>query len=176
MTLREKQREYTGWTTAAEEEFELLYYRYRGLMVRVAERILKNNVDAEDALSQAFIAIYEKFSRISNIDSPETKAFVIAIVKRKAHDIIRKNKIVIVPYNEETITQPVYDEEELGVVKALDRLTASYRNVIVWKYVMGYTTEEISHMLEKSHGAVTKLIWRAKEALREELSAEGIEL
>lgn len=128
------------------------------------------------SLSQAFIAIYEKFSRISNIDSPETKAFVIAIVKRKAHDIIRKNKIVIVPYNEETITQPVYDEEELGVVKALNRLTASYRNVIVWKYVMGYTTEEISHILGKSRGAVMKLIWRAKEALREQLSAEGIEL
>lgn len=167
---------YTGLRKSKEAEFELLYDRYRGHMVRAANRILKNTADAEDALSQAFIAIYEKFSRISDIDSPETKAFVIAIVKRKAHDIVRKNKMVIVPYNEETITQPVFDEEELGVVKALNRLTASYRNVIVWKYVMGYTTEEISCMLEKSHGAVTKLIWRAKEALREELKAEGIEV
>ena len=38
-------------------KFETLYEEYRDVMYAVAKKILRNNMDAEDALHQAFVNI-----------------------------------------------------------------------------------------------------------------------
>ena len=71
-------------------QFAALYETYRGLMFYTANNILHNAQDAEDAVHQAFISLAENFSKIKAIECPQTRAFVVIIVERKAIDLLRK--------------------------------------------------------------------------------------
>ena len=73
-------------------KFEKIYHLYRGLMFYVANRILQNEQDAEDAVHQAFLAIIIHLKKISEIDCPKTKSFVVIITENKAIDMIRERK------------------------------------------------------------------------------------
>ncbi|MBR6312114.1 MAG: RNA polymerase subunit sigma-24, partial [Oscillospiraceae bacterium] len=44
--------------------FARLYLRYRGMMFRVARELLKSDMDAEDAVHQAFLSILNHFSKV----------------------------------------------------------------------------------------------------------------
>ena len=48
-------------------KFETLYEEYRDVMYAVAKKILRNNMDAEDALHQAFVNIAENMEKILNL-------------------------------------------------------------------------------------------------------------
>lgn len=79
-------------TEQERQSFEALYLRYRGLMLSVARQFLTEPQDAEDAVHQAFLSILKNFHKISSVDCPETRAFVVIIVERKAMDILRAKK------------------------------------------------------------------------------------
>lgn len=61
---------------------EQIYLQYRGLMFYVADRILKNQQDAEDAVHQTFVKIAENIKKISEPVCPKTRALVVTIVER----------------------------------------------------------------------------------------------
>ena len=48
-------------------KFETLYEEYRDVMYAVAFKILCNNMDAEDALHQAFVNIAENMEKFLNL-------------------------------------------------------------------------------------------------------------
>ena len=73
-------------------KFEQIYMKYKGLMFYVANDILHNEHDAEDAVHQAFIKIAENIKKIMEVDCPKTKGYVVTIVENKAIDLYRKNK------------------------------------------------------------------------------------
>lgn len=73
-------------------KFEELYSRYRDVMLWTAGKLLSNWADAEDAVHQAFVSVIENLHKISQPESPETRAFLIIITERKAIDILRDKK------------------------------------------------------------------------------------
>lgn len=79
-------------TEAERDRFQALYERYRGLMFHRAMLLLRNESDAEDAVHQAFLAILEHFEKISSIDCPKTRAYVVIIAESKAVDQLRARK------------------------------------------------------------------------------------
>ena len=48
-------------------KFEILYMKYRGLMFYIANQILTNKQDAEDAVHTAFVSIAENIQKIDNL-------------------------------------------------------------------------------------------------------------
>lgn len=82
-------------TTENEEDrrkFAELYESYRELMFGVALRILRSEADAEDAVQQAFLSIFENFKKISRVHCPKTRAYVVIITEHKALDLLRGKK------------------------------------------------------------------------------------
>lgn len=151
--------------------FEALYLRYRSLMLWVAHRFLSEPQDAEDAVHQAFLSILKNFDKISCIDCPETRAFVVIIVERKALDILRiRQKTVPLEEMERGVEIPLPGDSSL--TDALEKLPARYRQVLLLRFAYGYSTRELAKEFGMTQGAVQKLIWRAKEAL-EKLYEEG---
>lgn len=73
------------------QRFALLYDTYKGLMFRVARRLLHSDADAEDAVHEAFVALARNFSKINEIDCPQTRAYVVITVERKALDMLRSH-------------------------------------------------------------------------------------
>ncbi len=63
---------------------------------------------------------------------------------------------------------PEMQFQRLEVVRmiqvALDRLPLKYGNVLEWKYIEGYSVNEIAARLELGHEATQSLLARAKRA------------
>ncbi len=155
-------------------KFERIYYRYRKLMFHVAAQILHNDADAEDAVHQAFVSVIENLHKAGDPASPETRCYVVTIAERKALDILRSRQKVVALDNDETapgLEVPPPEVSELAA--AMARLPARYREILLLRYRNGYSNAELGKMLNIKAGSVQRLLWRAKEALRENLSGKG---
>ena len=155
-------------------KFERLYETYRGLMLYVANQILHNKDDAEDAVHQAFVSIIENLEKINEIDSPKTRSFCVIICERKAIDIYRaKRRILDADFNEAIagIEIPPPDDTLAAAIAALP---AKHREILLLRYDNGYTTREIAKMLGISLYAAQKRLWQSKTELKQALEAEGV--
>ena len=156
-------------------KFEQLYLKYRNLMFYVARKILNNQQDAEDAVHQAFVSIIENLEKISDIDCPKTRSYIVIIVERKAIDLMRKNeKVVSMESIDETAGIEISLSDVGSISNAFANLPARYREVLLLHYDNGYSTKEIAQMFQMKRPAVQKLLWRAKIALQEILDKEGV--
>lgn len=147
-------------------KFEALYRAYRGLLFYVANRILQNQQDAEDAVQQAFLKIAENLERIAEAVSPKTRALAVLITERKAIDLYRaKQRHPTVDLDE----IPLFYTDELpgegSLSGAIATLPPRYRQVILLKYHLGYSNAEIGAFLDCTPEAVSQTAHRAKEKL-----------
>ena len=79
-------------TPQQQSAFEEIYLAYRALMFHIANNILQNDEDAEDAVHNAFVVIAENIEKIEEPVCPKTKGYVVTIVESKAIDIYRKKR------------------------------------------------------------------------------------
>ena len=155
-------------------KFIAIYNQYRFLMFSVANKILESQFDAEDAVHQAFVSIIDNLDKIRSVDCPETKSYVVIITEHKAIDIIRSRKHM----SGEELIDSLHGIEiplpgDNGLADAMAKLPARYREVLLLRFANGYSTREISKMMEMTEGSMQKLIWRAKEALRKQLGQDN---
>lgn len=158
---------------ALNQKFNELYRYYRNLMFHVAYGILNDVPDAEDAVQQAFLSIYKNLKKISEIQCPKTRSFVVIITERKAIDLLRSRKRhSTVELNEDIAGITIRMPGEYGLSGAMARLPARYREVLLLRFDNGFSTKEVASMLGMSLTATQKTITRAKEMLRKELEKE----
>lgn len=159
-------------------KLEQIYQRYKNLMFYTANNLLHNAQDAEDAVQQAFLSILKNLEKISEVDSPKTRSFVVIIVERKAIDMLRsRSRENTLPLDEAVIAGEVLPiPGDGGLADAMARLPKSYRDVLLLKYDNGFSTHEIAAMLGITDSGVRKLVGRAKKLLKETLEKEGMEL
>ena len=77
-------------TETEKEKFERLYYQYKRLMYWIANHILDDSHLAEDAVHEAFLKIIKNFHKIGEISCPQTKRFVVIIVRNAARNLLAK--------------------------------------------------------------------------------------
>ena len=158
-------------TADEQAKFEQVYHTYSDLMFAVANRILNNTHDAEDAVQQAFFAILKNFEKISDVKSPKTKAFIVTIVERKAIDLYRtKQRNDVLPFSEEFINVPdacVLEQfaNRSAFAHAVSKLPAKYRELLFLKYDTGFSERELAELFSMSAANVNKTIQRAKKKL-----------
>ena len=155
--------------------FEEIYLTYRKLMFHIANNILNNAEDAEDAVHNAFVAIAEHIEKIDAPVCPKTKDYIVTIVEGKAIDIYRKkNRHPHLSLCEEVIGFVVDPAECQGVTQCFARLPAQCRHILLLKYRYGYNNRELSQLLQLSEANVIKRIQRAKEKLAQLCEEEGV--
>lgn len=156
-------------------KFEELYEHYRAYMFTIANKILENEFDAEDAVHSAFLSISENMDKIQDPSSQRTRGFIAIIVERKAIDIYRKRSRFVsldAIENEICISFPPPEDDDLA--RCIAKLPVRYRHVITLKFYHGYTTKEIADILGMKPAAASKLIQRAKAKLEEICREEGV--
>lgn len=165
-------------TAEERTKFAQLFHTYRNLMFHVANQVLHNEHDAEDAVQQAFFAIFSHLDKISEIQCPQTRSFVVTIVERKAIDLYRaKNRKAELPFEEAYIRAHHGPEAEAvshrsDLAKAMAMLPAKYRELLLLKYDNGYSEEEIAAMCSMTRANVKKTIQRAKKKLESILEGQ----
>lgn len=157
-------------TSEEKARFEELVHTYKNLMFYAANQILNNEHDAEDSVQQAFFAILKNFDKISQIQCPQTRAFVVIVVERKAIDLYRaRSRRSVVAFDEEFMQADTGTEEAAAVrtdlARALAQLPARARELLLLKYDSGYSEGEIAAICSMTPGNVKKTIYRAKKKL-----------
>lgn len=158
------------------DKFTALYKRYRGLMFYCANKILNHAEDAEDAVQQAFMAVLKNFTKISEIECPKTKFFVVTIVERKSIDILRqRNRHAAERLGAASYSELIAPEDGLGLsplAEAIAALPATLRQVITLRKLYGFSTKETAELMGTTRGAVYKAEQRAKARLRKILEED----
>lgn len=156
------------------DQFITLYETYRGLMFYVANQILQNEQDAEDAVHDAFLSVAEHIKKFSRLERHKTKAFLVTIVENKAIDLYRKktHRKEEILWEETTGLAPAYEPED-GLTRCILKLPARYREFLRLKHELGYSTKEVAELMGISWPA-RKLEQRARDRLEELCREEGI--
>ena len=154
--------------------FEQIYLKYRGLMYHVADSILHDRQEAEDAVHNAFLRILKKFSKFQNTPAKDLAPQIVVIARNEAISLLRKRKD----------TDPLEDwggfaetAEEVSdyhaLVDTFTRLPKTYRAAMEMKLLLGYSDGEIAAKLGLSKKAVSVRISRGRQLLRDIVEREG---
>ena len=158
-------------------KFVVLYEKYRYLLMKVAYDVLGDNYLAEDAVHEAFIKVTKNMEKIGDVNSQETKRYLITITKNSAIDIYRKKCIQM----KREVFVDELDEEEMpfacmetdtdnSVLDILKNLPANYKDVFLLKYSSRLKNSEIAELLGISEANVRKRLSRGKEMIQKSLN------
>ena len=165
-------------------KFEQLYLLYHGHMLRVAQKILRDEPLAEDAVHQTFLRIINDMTKIGDVPSHQSRAFAVIKVRGIALNMLRaRRKIIEMPFEElvEDMEVDCYMEdkiadeisgEELHVVLA--ELPPIHRDVLYLMYFEDMSVRDIARSLNLSESAVKKRLERARNALQAALVKKGV--
>lgn len=154
--------------------FEQIYLKYRGLMYRVADSILRNRQDAEDAVHNAFLRIIKHFKKFQTTPVEDLAPQVVVIARNEAISLLRKRK-GDAPLEDwdglAASSESVSDYHAL--VDSFTRLPQTYRAVMEMKLLLGCSDGEIAAKLGLSKTAVSTRISRGRQLLRDVVEREG---
>src|SRR5207249_11860229 len=161
--------------TGAARAFGELYERYRDAIYRFCLARTGTSHDAEDLTSDVFMKALHSIDRYQQRGLP-CVAFLYRIARNAAIDRSRTLKQPLSV--DELLTQPASRQNvEADAMLAVDRsillaaltkLKTEHRDVIVMRFIEGYSALEVAAALGKTEGAVRTLQHRALERLRKE--------
>ena len=140
-----------------QSKFEKIYWEYQNLMYYVASQLLKNPLDIEDAVHNAFVSIAERISEIEDPVCLKTKGYVVTITEHKAVDILRKQHHCSELAIEDAPAVPIDPESKSIFTDCMEQLPERYRQVILLK--------ELAKEMHISEVNAVKLDQRAKQKL-----------
>lgn len=161
-------------TEEEKQGFELLYETYRKLMHWVANNILCDEKLAEDAVHEAFLRIIKNFNKINEILCPETRSFVVIIVrnialnmreKKKSEDEFHEVKEDISFGFDETADEICRQE----IINVIMSLSDALKEVLMLYGYFGYTISEIAKLLDITEDAAYKRLQRARNILAQKI-------
>jgi len=154
--------------------FGALYDRYVGAVYRYVFYRVRNDADAEDLVSDVFMRALRAIPRYE----PRVAflAWLYRIARNAVIDRARRSRIQV--SFEDALAHPGVDQvvepdatilalsDKEAVRGALAKLTPLQQEVIVLRFVEGYSTQEIATLVGKREGTVRGIQFRALEALR----------
>lgn len=170
-------------TETEREKFEQIYEKYYKLMIYVANGILKNNQDAEDAVHAACLSIIENLNKIDYVSSPQTKSYVSIITKNTALNMLSKRDYLLVSpldtveflVNEKSMVENLIEDnlKDSELIKEINNLPENYRAVLLLNHLYGYSLKEVSATLNLSLDNTRKIHQRAKQKLIKRIKNRG---
>mgnify|MGYP001027604817 CR=1 FL=1 len=154
--------------------FEQIYEKYRGLMYHVADNILHNRQDAEDAVYNAFLQIIKHFKKFQSAPVNELTPQIVALAKNEAISLRRKKRDEApLEEGENLVMESETITDYHALVDSFTRLPQIYRAVMEMKLLLGYSDGEIAAKLGLTKTAVSSRINRGRKLLRNIVEQEG---
>ena len=134
-----------------------LYHQYKQLMFYVARDYFHKESAIEDAVQEAVIRIIKNFSKIGEINCPQTKHFIVIVIRSTCIDLLRtgKREGAAIPWEEVPETEEPEDrrpgvqlEEKEAYEQLLDCLL--YTSLFVSTLGCNYTDTQL--LCKQAHG------------------------
>ena len=136
-------------------------------LYKIAKARLKNEADIEDVVQETMIILYTKLSKLR--DNTKFEIWLYKILINQCNKKYRKNKISFLSLetienqktysNEENIEDKLNYEEILAMFKEQDQM------LLLLYYSNGYTTKQISQILNKNENTIKTKLRRNKRKL-----------
>ncbi|AZQ45212.1 sigma-70 family RNA polymerase sigma factor [Nonlabens ponticola] len=156
-----------------------VYNDYARGMYNVSLRIVQDTAQAEDIMQESMITAFAKMA-----DWNRTATFgswLKRIVVNNSLTYLRKNKRMPMVAMDDEQYEQVPDDEPLDlaesgatatkVLEVMKTLKESYRQILNLHLIEGMDNEEISHIMNISHGMCRTTLSRAKTSLKNKMQA-----
>jgi len=156
-----------------------LYDRFGRVAYGLARRILRDDALAQDAVQEAFLAVWRSADRFVE-ERAKASTWILTLVHRRAVDTVRRE--------ERRRAEPLTEEHEPGspadeaerlvqrelVGQALRRLPDDQREALELAYFGGYTQSELAERLGQPLGTIKSRMFTGLSRLREILAEAGV--
>lgn len=145
--------------------YEVLCRQHGPRLMQVAENLLGNSSDAEDAVQQAFVRLYERIGSFRGDAAIGTYLFRI-LVNVCQDQLRRRPPGPVLEVQDSMVAHTPQLELRVRLQAAIDTLPERMRECFVLFAVHKMKQQEVAQMLEISVGAVKAHIHQAKARLR----------
>lgn len=165
--------------------FDLLVLKYQSRIVNLVSRFVRNPSDAMDVTQEAFIKAYRALPKFRGDSAFYTWMYRIAVNTAKNYLAVQSRRPNQADQDISEIEQiegnnalkeqatPEHmlltDEIQSTVIKAIENLPEDLRTAIMLRELEGMSYEEIATVMECPIGTVRSRIFRAREAIDNEL-------
>ncbi len=162
--------------------FEELTKKYGNLIWSIARRYLSNQAEAEDAVQEIFLALWQSASRFDAKKGSEI-TFIATIARRRLIDGLRKNnKHKILQSIDDVMSEDVFRQKSnleknaelslaIGILETLEKKDQELLSLSIYQ---GYSHVEIAKLLNLPLGTVKTKIRRNLMKIREKIKHSKI--
>ena len=145
-----------------QEELSALIMDNKDGMYRLAFSILRNDADAQDAVSEAIVLAFEKCHQLRKTSS--AKSWLMQILVNSSKKIaLQSNKYVLL--ENEIQYEQAEEFKDDNMWETVMELDEEFREVVVLYYYEQFSVREIGKMLRVPEGTVKSRLARAREKL-----------
>lgn len=177
-------------TCSEQEKFKQLYETYHRLMHWEALRVLQDRQLAEDAVQESFLRMIKNFHKIGEISCPQTKRFVVIIVRNAARNLLAKESrlrsmqdfgMTCGDAGEEEASRSIWENLSKGfdetpdavlhkeILQTVQSLPDWAADVLLLSAVYGCSTRELASVLGITIEAAKKRLQRARVLFRNKM-------
>ena len=163
----------------------LLYKRFLPVVYRYAMARIGDVHTAEDVTSESFFAMVEGITTARAADELSFAAWLLGIARNKIamhyramrsrpdtrHELNEDAHPFATAEQADPLAVITARESWSEVVAALNLLTEEQRAVVLYRCILGYSTDEVAQLLEKQPGTIRALQFRALASLDRHLNA-----
>ena len=168
---------------ADHQALSMLYRRFLPVVYRYVLIRVGDPHQAEDVTADTFFAMVEGIARTRASDELGFAAWVLGIARNKVamhfrqqrvrdevrHDVTDGMELFAAGDEDDPLTIITARESWSVVASALQRLTEEQRSVVLYRCVLGYSTDDVAALLRKRPKAVRALQSRALSSLARHL-------
>ena len=166
--------------------FELLVTKYQRRIFRLLSRMIRDPAEIEDVAQEAFVKAYRALTNFRGESAFYTWLYRIAINTAKNHLVSQGRRVPTTTTNDiedaegfedATLLREVATPDSMlqsrqvaeAVNRAIEKLPEEMRTAIVLRELEGLSYEEIAETMACPIGTVRSRIFRAREAIANEL-------
>jgi len=166
-----------------EYAYDLLVKRYKDPLMSFIFRFVNDKTDAEDILQETFLRLYKNKHYYKEIAKFSTWIYTIAgnlakteLRKKKRRNFFSIHNFMDTEKDYELPDKGITPDREansnitnLEIQKAIDKLSAKFKQVILLRDVQGFSYEEIAKIVNVPLGTVKSRVNRARLKLQQDL-------
>ena len=156
-------------------EFKIRINEIKDKLYRFAKRMLSSREEAEDAVQEVFVKLWQKMDKLDSMRNFD--AYSMVVTKNLCIDRLRIKKGKIVELNDELIDNCIISPEkiiELSQIKEIindmiDALPEKQKLVMHLRDIEGMEYHEIENIMKIDRSDVKVTLCRARKKVREKL-------
>jgi RNA polymerase sigma-70 factor (ECF subfamily) len=169
--------------SADDQALAELYDRFGGVAYGLAFRILRDESLAQDAVQDAFLAVWRTADRFL-AERAKASTWILTLVHRRAVDLVRRQErrrgepLESVPEpvaSEQVEEQATIRFQRQVVQEALRRLPPEQREALELGYYAGLTQTELAERLGQPLGTIKSRMFTGLTRLKDLLAQAGLE-